>query len=238
MAVYSVQFLARWTADTYASTPVQTGIKVGSGGRAVERRTVNRVVQTHLPPFRNLGKFVFFTFVCLSEEIQKACSPFYLVSIPGEVVTSHTGGKCLTCSGLTNSRWTLNALQRAPSSILERRREENGCIRRTRIMQCCKRAKFPNMITYQRCRRRVRRPDAPQTAFDWPVRRPTCTCRSVIGRMIPTRDWSAHWWRRCGTHPCSQPAAAAPWTASLTATHRWFSQCLILRFTENWSMCK
>ena len=30
---------------------------------------------------------------------------------------SHTGGKCVTCSGLTNSRWTLNALQTAPSSL-------------------------------------------------------------------------------------------------------------------------
>ena len=32
----------------------------------------------------------------------------------------HTGGKCVTCSGLTSSRWTLNALQRAPSSIWEK----------------------------------------------------------------------------------------------------------------------
>ena len=39
---------------------------------------------------------------------------------------SHTGGKCVTCSGLTNSRWTLNALQRAPSSIWEKRRRRHA----------------------------------------------------------------------------------------------------------------
>ena len=41
---------------------------------------------------------------------------------------SHTGGKCVTCSGLTNSRWTINALQRAPSSIYEKERK-----RKTRL---------------------------------------------------------------------------------------------------------
>ena len=35
---------------------------------------------------------------------------------------SHPGGKCVTCSGLTNSRWTLNALPRALSSTREKRR--------------------------------------------------------------------------------------------------------------------
>ena len=37
---------------------------------------------------------------------------------------SHTGGKCVTCSGLTNSRWTLNALQRAQSSIWEKEKRK------------------------------------------------------------------------------------------------------------------
>ena len=35
---------------------------------------------------------------------------------------SHTGGKCVSWSGLTNSRWTLNAFQRCPVQYL---REEN-----------------------------------------------------------------------------------------------------------------
>ena len=43
----------------------------------------------------------------------KTSRPFCLVSMPGEV-KDPTGGKCVTCSGLTNSHWTLNALQRAP----------------------------------------------------------------------------------------------------------------------------
>ena len=43
------------------------------------------MVQSHLPPFRNLGDFVYPTPLCLSEEILKADGPFYLVSTPGEV---------------------------------------------------------------------------------------------------------------------------------------------------------
>ena len=67
---------------------------MGSCGRAVERRTVNRgdVVQSHLPPFRNLGNFVHpYICLCLSEETLKAGGPFYLVSMPGEV-KDHTQG--------------------------------------------------------------------------------------------------------------------------------------------------
>ena len=68
-----------------------------SGGRAIERGTVNwwltiskynihilAVVKFHLPPFRNLGNFVQFC-LCISEETPKADGPFYLVSMPGEV---------------------------------------------------------------------------------------------------------------------------------------------------------
>ena len=68
---------------------------MGSGGRAVERRTVNRLwtsmVQSHLPPFRNLASAQAKQFhslhicLCLSEESQKAGGPIYLVSMPGEV---------------------------------------------------------------------------------------------------------------------------------------------------------
>ena len=39
----------------------------GCSDHAVERRTVNRgdVVQSHLPPFRNLGNFIHPTFACV-----------------------------------------------------------------------------------------------------------------------------------------------------------------------------
>ena len=37
---------------------------------------------------------------------------------------SHTGGKCVTCSGLANCRLTLNALQRAPSRIWEKQKRK------------------------------------------------------------------------------------------------------------------
>ena len=49
--------------------------------------------------------------LCLSEETLKAVGPFYLVSMPGEIKLpgvyargskrSHTGGKCVTCCGLS-----------------------------------------------------------------------------------------------------------------------------------------
>ena len=42
--------------------------------------------------------------LCLSEETLNAISPFYLVSIPGEVKDPTWGSKCVTCSGLTDSR--------------------------------------------------------------------------------------------------------------------------------------
>ena len=41
--------------------------------------------------------------LCLSEETLKAGGPFYLVYVRGNK-RSHTGGKCVTCIGLTNSR--------------------------------------------------------------------------------------------------------------------------------------
>ena len=46
------------------------------------------MVQSPLPPFRNLGNFFHPTFACVfrkSEETLKAGGPFYLVSMPGEV---------------------------------------------------------------------------------------------------------------------------------------------------------
>ena len=58
------------------------------------------MVQSHLPPFRNLGNFVHPTFACLSEKTVKAGGPCR----GGEGKISHTQGKCVTCNGLTNSR--------------------------------------------------------------------------------------------------------------------------------------
>ena len=60
---------------------------MGSGGRTVERLSVNRGDGGSIPPasLRNLGNFVHPTFACLSEETLKVSGPFYLVSMPGEV---------------------------------------------------------------------------------------------------------------------------------------------------------
>ena len=68
---------------------------MGSGGRGVERRTVNRgdggsipptavskLRQFHLPHMRR----------CLSEETLKAGCSFYVVSMPGEVKDPTQGG--------------------------------------------------------------------------------------------------------------------------------------------------
>ena len=61
---------------------------MGSGGRAVERRTVNRGDDGSIPPtavsklrqFRSLH-----ICLCLSEETLKAGGPVYLVAMPGDV---------------------------------------------------------------------------------------------------------------------------------------------------------
>ena len=61
---------------------------VGSGGRAVERRTVNRGDGGSIPPTA-VSKLRTFRSphicLCLSEETLNAGGPFYLVSMPGEV---------------------------------------------------------------------------------------------------------------------------------------------------------
>ena len=49
---------------------------------------------------------------------------------------SHTGGKCVTWCGLTNTRWTLNTLQRAPSSIWEKERKERDLCDRVTHVDC------------------------------------------------------------------------------------------------------
>ena len=61
---------------------------LGSGGRAVERRTVNRGDSGSIPPtaISKLRQFhLLHISLCLSEETLKAGGPFYLVSMPGEV---------------------------------------------------------------------------------------------------------------------------------------------------------
>ena len=65
-----------------------TNTKVGSGGRAVERRTVNRGDGGSIPPaaVSNLRQFRSpHICLCLSEETLKAGGPFCLVPMPGEV---------------------------------------------------------------------------------------------------------------------------------------------------------
>ena len=81
---------------------------MGSGGRAVERRTVNRGDGGSVPPTA-VSKLSLRQFrtphicLCLSEKTLKTGGPFYLVSMPGEV-KDPTPGKRVTCSGFTNSR--------------------------------------------------------------------------------------------------------------------------------------
>ena len=61
---------------------------LGSGGRAVERRTVNRGDGGSIPPTAVSKLRQFFSHhicLCLFEETLKAGGPFYLVSMPGEV---------------------------------------------------------------------------------------------------------------------------------------------------------
>ena len=61
---------------------------MGSGGRAVEHRTVNRGDGGSIPPTA-VSKLRQFRSphicLCLSEETLKAGGPFYLMSIPGGV---------------------------------------------------------------------------------------------------------------------------------------------------------
>ena len=71
-------------------TPVIMVLNMGSGGRAVERRTVNRGDGGSIPPTA-VSKLRQFRLphicLCLSEETLKgkAGDPFYLVSMSGEV---------------------------------------------------------------------------------------------------------------------------------------------------------
>ena len=72
-----------------------------SPDKAADRGTV---VQSHLPPFRNLGDFVRPTLpVSFGRDTKSRWSLLSGVYGRGSK-RSHTGGKCVTCSGPTNSR--------------------------------------------------------------------------------------------------------------------------------------
>ena len=99
----------RVSSPTFSLVPTFMGtlyMFVGSGGRAVERRIVNRGDGGSIPPTA-VSKLRQFRsphiYLCLSEETLKAGGPFYLVSMPEEVKYP-TQGVCVTSSGLTNSR--------------------------------------------------------------------------------------------------------------------------------------
>ena len=89
-----------------------------SGGRAVECRTFNGRDGSLIPPI-GVQKFRQFRSpqICLSFGRDTKSQWSLLCGVyPRGSRRSHTC-KCVTCSGLTNSCGTLNALQRAPSSI-------------------------------------------------------------------------------------------------------------------------
>ena len=81
---------------------------VGSGGRAVERRTVNRGDGGSIPPTA-VSKLRQFRLphicLCLLEETLKAGGDYGVYARGSK--RFHTRGKCVTCSGLTNSRGEL-----------------------------------------------------------------------------------------------------------------------------------
>ena len=71
-----------------AHASFRDNLDTGSGGHAVERRTVNRG-DGGLIPRTSVSKFRQFCLphicLCLSEETLKVGGPFYLLSMPGEV---------------------------------------------------------------------------------------------------------------------------------------------------------
>ena len=74
--------------DHLKNTDGEINTTVGSSGRVVERRTVNRGDGGLIPPtaISKLRQFCSpHICLCLSEETQKDGGPFYLVSVPVEV---------------------------------------------------------------------------------------------------------------------------------------------------------
>ena len=74
--------------EAYGQAMARHSERMGSGGRAVERLTINREDGGSIPPTA-VSKLRYFRpphiCLCLSEETLKAGGPFYLVSIPGKV---------------------------------------------------------------------------------------------------------------------------------------------------------
>ena len=70
-----------------------------SAGLSIE----GTVVQSHLPPFRNLVSFTPHSSASFGRDTNSRWSLLSGVYITGSEI-SHTGVKCVTCSGLTNSR--------------------------------------------------------------------------------------------------------------------------------------
>ena len=77
-------------------------LRVGSGGRAVERRTVSRGDGGSIPHAAAIS-FTLHLPVSFRRDTKSRWSPISGVYVKGSK-RSHTGGKCVTCSGLTNSR--------------------------------------------------------------------------------------------------------------------------------------
>ena len=111
---------------------VETQDRVGSGGRAVERRTVNRGDGGSIPPTA-VSKLRQFRspHICLCFSEETRWSLLSGVYARGSK-RSHRGCKCVTCSGLTNSRWNVNALQKGPVQYLIEEEEKKKEMKRSR----------------------------------------------------------------------------------------------------------
>ena len=83
----------------------------GSCGRVVEDRTVNRGDGGSIPPTAVSKRRQFRSphiCLCLLEGTLKSSWSLLSGVYARGSKRSYTGGKCVTCSGLTNSHWTLN----------------------------------------------------------------------------------------------------------------------------------
>ena len=95
----------------------------GSSGRAPDCQSRGRWFNSTYRRFETLAiSFTPHLPVCFGRDTKSWWSLLSGVCARGSKI-SHTGGKCVTCSGLTNSRWTLNALQRY---LREGKRRLNG----------------------------------------------------------------------------------------------------------------
>ena len=109
--------LTLWSA---VASNVSAVAIVGSGGRAVERRTVKRGDGGSIPPTTVSKRRQFRSpHICLSFSEWSHLSGVYA---RGSKI-SHTGGKFVTCSRLTHFRWPLNALQRPVQYLTEENHE-------------------------------------------------------------------------------------------------------------------